>query len=164
LGLHDVSNILWRERHLLELLLFKLEEEQLVLASGRSRWLSHATGEVEMVLQEIKETELARSVEIESLGRDLGLRSNASLRDLAEAVDEPWRSVLLDHRAAFLTVTEEIVDLAKNNRELLARGYQAAREVLGALGEQNDDVELYSARGTTTTTARRSSLIVDEAL
>ena len=41
MGLSDVSNILWRERQLLELLLFKLEEEQLVLASGRARWLSH---------------------------------------------------------------------------------------------------------------------------
>jgi hypothetical protein len=164
LGLHDVSNILWRERHLLELLLFKLEEEQLVLASGRSRWLSHATGEVEMVLHEIKETELARAVEIESLGAELGLPPNASLRDLAAAVDEPWKSVLLEHRNAFLGVTEEIVDLAKSNRELLARGFQAAREVLCAFDEQGDDVELYSAHGTTTTTARRSSLIVDEAL
>ena len=39
MALSDVSNILWRERQLLELLVFKLEEEQLVLAAGRSRWL-----------------------------------------------------------------------------------------------------------------------------
>jgi len=58
MGLRDVSAILWRERHLLELLLFKLDEEQLVLAAGRTRWLARATREVEMVLEEIRQTEL----------------------------------------------------------------------------------------------------------
>ena len=54
MSLSEVSNILWRERQLLDLLVFKLEEEQLVLASGRTRWLSHATREVETILAEIK--------------------------------------------------------------------------------------------------------------
>ena len=54
MALSDVSNILWRERQLLELLVFKLEEEQLVLAAGRTRWLAHATREVENVLGEIQ--------------------------------------------------------------------------------------------------------------
>ena len=40
MSLSEVSNILWRERQLLELLVFKLEEEQFVLASGRTRWLA----------------------------------------------------------------------------------------------------------------------------
>jgi hypothetical protein len=65
MALSDVSNILWRERQLLELLVFKLEEEQLVLAAGRSRWLSHATREVETILGEIKKVELDRAVEVE---------------------------------------------------------------------------------------------------
>ena len=50
MGLSEVSNILWRERQLLELLLFKLEEEQLLLVNGRTRWLSHAAKEIEDVL------------------------------------------------------------------------------------------------------------------
>ncbi|HEX4777551.1 MAG TPA: flagellar protein FlgN, partial [Acidimicrobiia bacterium] len=54
MSLSDVSNILWRERQLLELLLFKLEEEQMILAGGRTRWLPHATREVETVLGELK--------------------------------------------------------------------------------------------------------------
>ena len=41
MGLSEVSNILWRQRQLLELLLFKLEEEQLVLKSGSTRWLAN---------------------------------------------------------------------------------------------------------------------------
>ena len=34
MALEALSRVLWRERELLELLLFKLEEEQLVLASA----------------------------------------------------------------------------------------------------------------------------------
>ena len=44
MGLSEASNILWRQRHLLELLLFKLEVEQTLLASGRLRWLAHQSG------------------------------------------------------------------------------------------------------------------------
>ena len=64
-GLADLSSILWREREMLELLLFKLEEEQLILASGRGRWLAHATREVEMVLDQIRRTEVVRAAEVE---------------------------------------------------------------------------------------------------
>src|SRR5688500_20288215 len=92
--LTEVSNILWRERQLLELLLFKLEEEQLLLASGRSRWLAHATREVETVLAEIKRVELSRAVQVEGLAVELGLSPNASLRELAEDAPPPWNSVL----------------------------------------------------------------------
>ncbi len=35
----ELSAVLWRERELLETLLFKLEAEELIIASGRSRWL-----------------------------------------------------------------------------------------------------------------------------
>ena len=85
MALSDVSNILWRERQLLELLVFKLEEEQLVLAAGRSRWLAHATREVENVLAEIKRIELERAVPVADAGRELGLSGSPTLRELAGA-------------------------------------------------------------------------------
>src|SRR5437868_13978273 len=98
MGLADLASILWREREMLELLLFKLEEEQLVLAGGRNRWLAHATREVEVVLEQIRSTEVIRAVEVEAIGRSLGLGPNPSLGELADAVDEPWRDLLRQHR------------------------------------------------------------------
>ncbi len=47
MALSDVSNILWREPQLLELLVLELDEEQLVLDAGRARGLAPATREVE---------------------------------------------------------------------------------------------------------------------
>ena len=158
--LTEVSNILWRERQLLELLLFKLEEEQLLLAAGRSRWLAHATREVETVLSEIRRVELTRAEEVQGLAVSLGLQPDASLRELAEAAPTPWNTVFADHREAFLAATQEISSLAKDNRELLSRGYQAARQVLASMDDQR--VETYSPAGLTTN--RISARLVDEVI
>src|SRR5207253_1654235 len=137
MGLSEVSNILWQERQLLELLLFKLEEEQLVLASGRSRWLNHATREVEMVLEEIKRAEVARAIEVDAAAAELGLTSSPSLRQLGDAAEAPWKGIFEQHRRAFLTITQEILALAQVNRDLLTRGARATHEALAWLGDSD---------------------------
>jgi hypothetical protein len=161
MSLGDVSNMLWRERQLLELLIFKLEEEQLVLAAGRSRWLAHATREVESVLAEIKRVELERAVVVAAAAGELGLSGSPSLRELAEVVTNPWDTILAEHRRALLELAQEIDGVASANRELLQRGQQAARDALATLGEI--DIAAYDARGS----AAESTVglrLVDEAI
>jgi hypothetical protein len=131
-----LSQILWRERDLLDALLFKLEMEQLVLGSGRTRWLARAAREVELILELMRETELLRSVAADEAAASIGLTTNPSLRALAEAVDEPWRSILLEHREAFEQVSREVTALAETNRELLTTGLRSARETLLSLEQQ----------------------------
>jgi hypothetical protein len=161
MALSDVSNILWRERQLLELLVFKLEEEQLVLAAGRSRWLAHATREVETVLAEIKRIELERAVQVADAGRELGISGSPTLRELAALTTAPWDAIFTEHRRALLGLAQEIDSITKSNRELLQRGSQAAREALVAIGEI--DIEAYDARGSLSD--RNLALrIVDEAI
>jgi hypothetical protein len=142
--MEKLSQILWRERELLETLLFKLEEEQLVLAAGRARWLSRAAHEVENVLETIRETEVLRAVVADEAAAELGLDHNPSLRSLAASVDEPWHSLLLDHHEAFTNLTHEIAALADANRELITTGYRSARETLLSFGE---GAESYAADG-----------------
>ncbi|HLF41342.1 MAG TPA: flagellar export chaperone FlgN [Acidimicrobiia bacterium] len=161
MGLGELSGILWRERQLLELLLFKLEEEQLLLAAGRTRWLPRATKEVEIVLDEIRCSELERAVEVERVAADLGLKAgNPSLRRLAESAASPWGGLLAEHRQAFLTLTEEITGLVQTNRELLSRGQQAVRDVMASLGEGRADV-VYSR---TAPVDSGRPLFIDEAM
>ncbi|MDP9821723.1 flagellar export chaperone FlgN [Nocardioides massiliensis] len=133
--MENLSLILWRERELLQTLLYRLEQEQLVLANGRTRWLARAAREVEAVLESLRETELLRAVAADEAAAALGMTANPSLRVLAEHSEEPWRTILLDHREAFVGYTQEIMELASANRELLTAGYQAARETLLALGD-----------------------------
>ena len=151
MGLSEVSSILWRERQLLELLLFKLEEEQLLLAAGRTRWLPHATREVDRVLAQIKNGEIARAMEVESAALDLHLPANPSLNQLVEAAPAPWKTILSDHREAFLSLSQEITALAEANRDLLNRGFLATKEALSWLGE--GEPQVYSATGGTQSTA-----------
>ena len=61
MGPEDLTSILWRERELLELLVFKLEEEHLILTSGKTRWLDNATREVSHVAQRLRATSLERT-------------------------------------------------------------------------------------------------------
>ena len=98
MSLSDVSNILWRERQRLELLVFKIEEEQFVLASGRTRWLSHATREVEAILEEIKRVELERAVALSGDAHDFGMSDAPTLRELAAMAPPPWNGIFAEHR------------------------------------------------------------------
>jgi hypothetical protein len=158
----DVSNILWRERQLLELLQFKLEVEQTLLASGRTRWLSHATREIEMVIEEVKQVEMVRSMEVQALCEQIGVTDAPTLRALSRALPEPWSGIFEEHRQAFLTATQEIVGLAESNRELLARGYSAAREALASLGQER--VETYSPAGLSVARNGVGSHLLDEVM
>ena len=145
MAFNDVSTILWRERQLLELLLFKLEEEQLLLSAGRARWLARAANEVETVLEEMKAAETARRTAVEGLAADLGLGADIGLSDLVRAAPEPWRSILADHRDAFLGMTHEILGVAGSNRELLNRGQRAVQEALSVV--QGAEAETYTSNG-----------------
>ncbi|NJC74185.1 flagellar protein FlgN [Planosporangium thailandense] len=160
MGLADLSSILWREREMLELLLFKLEEEQLVLAAGRTRWLAHATREVEMVLDQIRHTEVLRAAEVAAVGTELGIGANPSLTQLADALDAPWSDLFREHRRTFLALTAEISALAESNRDLLSAGQRAVREAMLAV---SGSFETYSRRGETIAAAPRARLI-DEAM
>lgn len=155
MAMEDLSSVLWHERELLETLAYKLEVEQLVLASGRTHWLAAAAREVENVLDRIRDVEVLRAVEVEAVALELGLEPNASLQEIAGASDEPWRSIWLDHREAFTTVAAQIRQLSESNRDLLTAGYRAAQATLLSLSE---GAGTYGSDGAVATD-RRASLL-----
>ena len=110
-----LSLVLWRERELLEELHYRLEVEQLVLASGRTRWLAHATRDIDHLLSTIRETEVLRAAAADAAAAAYEMAANLSLAALAEAADDPWRTILTEHRDAFVQLTHEITRLADSN-------------------------------------------------
>jgi hypothetical protein len=136
--MEKLSLILWRERELLDTLLYKLEIERLILATGNSRWLMNATREVEAVLTTLRETEVLRAIAADEAAASLSMQSNPSLRALARAADAPWDELLHEHGDAFESLTREITALADSNRELITVGYRSAQETILALGEAVD--------------------------
>jgi hypothetical protein len=164
MALSDASNILWRERQLVELLVFKLEEEQLIFAAGRHRWLAHARREVENVVGEIRRVELEWAVQVADAGRDLGIPDAPTLRDLASLTPTPWDGIFAEHRRALLDLAGEIEAIRTSNRELSRRAQGAARRTLGDEGEI--DIGEYDLHDADATLPDRSLVlrIVDEAI
>ncbi|WP_426242295.1 flagellar protein FlgN [Nocardioides sp. LHG3406-4] len=152
--MEKLSLILWRERELLDTLLYKLEVERLVLVTGNSRWLMHATREVEAVLTTLRETEVLRAVAADEAAASVALESNPSLRALARAADAPWDELLNEHGDAFESLTREITALADSNRELITVGYRSAHETIMALGEAVDGYTPEGAAVVTSTPPR----------
>lgn len=135
MSVNDLSTLLWRERELLELLVFKLEEEQLLLTAGRSKWLHHATREVEQVLGHLRTTGIERTVEAASVAATWNVQEDATLRQLAEgAPNDAWREVLLSHLTALTALTTQIADVRDTNLSYLRAATRSTQETLAHLG------------------------------
>ncbi len=122
MSLTEVSSILWRERELLDLLLFKLEEERLLVAAGLTRWLSRATYEVDLVLAELRRIERPRTIALDDLAAELGLGPGQTLLEVAAAAPPPWDTLLEQHREAFVVAIRAIAPLQQAHRELVDSG------------------------------------------
>lgn len=142
--MEKLTRVLWRERELLEGLLYRLETESMVMSSGRTRWLPAAARDVEETARQIREVEVLRAIAADEAAAAVGLDPNPSLSALVAAADEPWDAILADHRDAFIMLTDEIVRVATTNRSLIAAGLRAAHETLLDLGA---GVTTYSAAG-----------------
>jgi hypothetical protein len=148
-GANELSALLWRERELLELLIFKLEEEQLLLMSGKSRWLQHATREVEQVLNLVREAGLGRSVEVAALALEWDTAEDATLREVvAHAPRGPWGEIFAAHLTAMTTSTNQIKALRDVNEQFLRAATRSTQETLAGL---DTDASTYDARGSSDT-------------
>ncbi|BDZ39176.1 flagellar export chaperone FlgN [Microbacterium suwonense] len=145
MGANELSMLLWRERELLEMLVFKLEEQELLLAAGRSRWTKFATREIEQVLEGLREAGLARIVEAETVAAEWGAPEGAGIRDLIDtAPTAAWREVLTGHLHALTQLTDEIGRLRDGNTERLRAVMRATQETLAGLGETTGE---YTTQG-----------------
>jgi hypothetical protein len=168
--LRDVSNILWRERNLLELLAFKLDSERLLARAGRTRWLAMADHEVERVLDELKAVELDRGIQVQALVDELGLDTEPTLQSLVETVPGEWSGVLADHRHALLRLARDVDRSARQSRRKIEkptaepgsvpeddRGAVAVSRALADIVTPPRDVTLTTARGSARVTTKGRS-------
>lgn len=145
MGANELSALLWKERELLELLIFKLEEEQLLLTTGKTRWLTHATREVEQVVERLRAAGLGRAVEVAALAAEWGTGEDATLRELAAGAPEgPWGEIFGAHLKAMTELTTQIKELRDANERFLRA---AARSTQETLADVNTDTGTYDAQG-----------------
>jgi FlgN protein len=165
MSLPDLAAVLWRQRDLLERLVYRLECEQLLLAAGRTRFVGTATAEVETVLAELRVLEMQRCGAADRVAAEAGLAPGASLEELAGAVQPPWTGVLVEHRDALLVLTRELATLAETNRNLVTAGLKAVEATLAGLGTGEGPSPVgYDARGRSGLVHGAGPLVVDRSL
>jgi hypothetical protein len=123
-ALREVSDILWRERRLLELLEFKLEEERLLTEAGLGRWIHRATREVALVRGELRRAELDRAVFVQAAAAELGVEGMPTLKQLMAAAPPPWDGILDRHGQALKRAAAAVVDLTEQCEQAVAGGAQ----------------------------------------
>ncbi len=143
-ALLSLASVLWQERQELDDLLYALVSQQLVITAGQTRWLARADAQVETAMTAFRDSEILRSIEVQTAAEHLGLSADASLQDLADACTEPWTTTFSDHRQALRDLTAEIATTVAENQRLLKAGAQAVGETLSRLG---NFVSTYDSHG-----------------
>jgi flagellar biosynthesis/type III secretory pathway chaperone len=144
---------------------YRLECEQLMLAAGRTRYLATATAEVETLVSELRVLELQRAAVSEQAAAAAGIQPDATLEELALAVQPPWTGVLLEHREALLVLTRELAALAETNRTLMSAGLRAVESALAGLTSTDTSTSVgYDARGRSDRVTGAGPVVVDRTL
>ena len=157
MSIHELSALLWKERELLETLVFKLDEEQLLLTAGKTRWLERATRETELVTSRLRDCGLARTVEVAAVAEEWGGSQDATLRELvALAPDTVWEEILESHLQGLLELVGQITTVRDQNVRLLRAASRATQEAIANL---NIAPSTYDSRGLASTGAADARLI-----
>ena len=133
--LTTLSSTLWRLREVLDHLLFKIFETQLILQSDAERWLAKAGRELDAALQELRHVEVMRAVEAVALADHLQEPADITLRELADRAPAPWTAIFDEHREALLSLTASLEEAASRASRSRARSGQPARPPRRRLGD-----------------------------
>ena len=125
-----LSTLLWREQELLDLLIFKAEEKQYLIVTGKTRWLARIAHEIEVVLDQLRTLEVERAAATEQIAARLGTEPNPSLRTLADSAPAPWGDLYAKHHDALLTLVSELRALSDVNKDLIEGGLASINDAL----------------------------------
>lgn len=117
-------------------LCFKFEIQEVVLTSGRQKWLGETTAELERAVAALHEHDQALRDALAAAAVAVHLSPESTVREVAAAVPEPWSYVFDEHRKGMHELLERVAQLSRTNRQLLARGHAATVAAMSFLGVQ----------------------------
>jgi FlgN protein len=113
---------------------FKFEVQQMMLVGGRGVWVEETTRDLEVAIATVQRGDLVFRRALGEAAGVLGLSPESTLREVAEATDEPWSYIFGQGRHELQKAIRRIDELCAENRKLLVRGYLATSEALAMLG------------------------------
>lgn len=138
----ELIALLNNERQLLDELLYRLVAARGVLAAGEMRYVARASAEIEQVVNDVFAAEARRSEGIGALASRLSCPPHQiTLRALAGAAPEPYRTMLEQLHVDFLRLTDEIERTISVNKTLATRGAAELTRMLSALSGGSSPAE-----------------------
>jgi hypothetical protein len=116
----ELLTVLGRQRHVLEILLFRLLEARGLLATGEVRFLHLAAQDIEAACESVREVELRRAL--------LPLPDGATLSQLADVASAPLNDILHDHLLDLSRLGAEVGAASEAVNELSAIGLTRTRD------------------------------------
>lgn len=144
--LDDLTRRLLLLHDQMEQLVCALDIQQLVIVNNRLRWLPAVTENVEVLVDEIKVSEMERLPVARAAAVSLGADPDATLAELADAAGDPYRSSWRRVRLQLIALHQEIDQITATNRDLGRHGAATAGDVITTLGG-HDQPTAYSATG-----------------
>lgn len=119
----ELENLLWRERGMLERMLYRLVAQAAVVSTGDWRWLQSSDEDVRDAIAPLQACEVARAAVSEELAGRYGLSGDVSLHALAGVAPDPWSVILNDHRAAIRQLEKDIRDVAAQTSQAVRAAF-----------------------------------------
>ncbi len=133
--MQELTDVLDRERRLLEMVLFKLVEARHLLAADEARFLPWASAELERAVERVREATLLRAVVAQRVATAHGLAADAALPMLLSQADEPYAAILAEQQDALHRLVGEIRDEVTRAGSLAERQLRGIDAVLAAVSE-----------------------------
>ena len=115
----ELLDALGRQRHVLEVLLFRMLEARHLLDSGEVRFLHLAAQDIEAASEAVREVELRRAL--------LPLPDGTTLRQLSDASPSPLMEILHEHLLELSRVAAELGAATEAVGDLAAAGVARSR-------------------------------------
>lgn len=147
-SLTSLADMLWDERDVVELLLYKLVVAKLLLAADERRFVGPAVAEVNLAVDLLHRTERERADLVAATAREWGMPTDRlSLAFLAHTAPAGYRHVFAEHLRAFARLADEIEETARTNSQLTNAALTQVQESLRTLGADGPAVGAYNASG-----------------
>ena len=157
--LEELVDVLGCERHLLENLVFRLVEARNLLASGEARFLGWAASDVEEAAAAVRDIESRRA----AITGDLRLGRPSTVSMLVAAADEPWSTLLADHRSAIGRLAGELGAAIEAAHDLAVVGLEQVQLAGAARLDRTHGAPVGEHLGTRSTRVRRPSPLRERA-
>lgn len=138
----DLSVQLLRERDMLELLIFKLDVQRLLIDGGRDRWILRSDSEVDRVIAAMPAVAMSRAICTASVAEAWGEPDAANLAELIDAAPiDVWREIFTDHRQAIRALLAELEQLKRLLMGALRDALQETAMSIAELEQSQDSVD-----------------------